>query len=87
MIRLITSHLSIFLFAFPYFNDTLFCVWADRSFSCKGYTLFLWETLLGWDKTQYQIFLMKLRKEIRMRSIHAYLPVRYIWGRKPDTAA
>lgn len=57
------------------------------SFSSKGYTLFLWDKLLGWDRTKYQMFLMQLRKEIRTRNIHSYLAVRYVWGRKPETAA
>lgn len=35
--------------------------------------------------TEYQVFLMGLRKALRNKQIHAYIKVRYIWGRKPSS--
>lgn len=45
--------------------------------------MFIWNNILGWPKEEYQIFLMMMRKELKDRKIHAYMTVRYVWGRKP----
>jgi SAM-dependent methyltransferase len=50
----------------------------------EGYTLFLWNQLLGWPQDQYQNFLMMFRKELRTKGIHGYMTIRYIWARKPS---
>ena len=60
-------------------------VLADIWASYLGFTLFLWDTLLGWDKTEHELFLMQIRKEARKRNIHCYFTLRYVWGRKPQT--
>ncbi|KAF7548443.1 hypothetical protein G7Z17_g7059 [Cylindrodendrum hubeiense] len=50
----------------------------------EGYTLALWNHVLGWPKDEYQIFLMDIRKALRNREIHSYFTVRVVYGRKPE---
>jgi len=38
---------------------------------------------LGWTREAIDVFLVEVRKGIRDRSIHAYLPVYTVYGRKP----
>lgn len=52
----------------------------------EGYTLLLWHNVLNWPKDEYQIFLMGMRQALRNREMHAYMKVRYVYGRKPETA-
>lgn len=42
--------------------------------------------MLNWPKDEYQIFLMGMRKALRNRKMHAYMKVRYVYGRKPEAA-
>ncbi|OLN92291.1 Phosphoethanolamine N-methyltransferase 3-like protein 1 [Colletotrichum chlorophyti] len=53
----------------------------------EGYTLLMWNNILNWPKDEYQIFLMNLRKELRSKSIHSYMMVKFVYGRKPENAA
>ncbi|KND91765.1 hypothetical protein TOPH_03891 [Tolypocladium ophioglossoides CBS 100239] len=52
----------------------------------EGYTMYLWNQVMGWPMDEYQVFLMLMRKEIRSKIIHSYFYVRYVYGRKPETA-
>jgi hypothetical protein len=49
----------------------------------SGYTTHLWHNILGWPKDEYQVFLMSLRKVLKNKYIHAYMNLRYVYGRKP----
>ncbi|KAF7546087.1 hypothetical protein G7Z17_g8663 [Cylindrodendrum hubeiense] len=51
----------------------------------EGYTLLLWHNVLNWPKDGYQIFLMGMRKALRNRRVHAYMKVRYVYGRKAES--
>ncbi|KAI1634773.1 S-adenosyl-L-methionine-dependent methyltransferase [Biscogniauxia mediterranea] len=50
----------------------------------EGYTLFLWNTVMGEDAPGYQESLAYMRRELKSRRIHGYMKVRYVWGRKPE---
>jgi len=52
-------------------------------FFSTGYTLMLWHDVLQWPKDEYEVFLMSLRKAMKDRSIHAYMNIRFVYGRKP----
>ncbi|KAL0943742.1 methyltransferase domain-containing protein [Colletotrichum truncatum] len=39
---------------------------------------------LGWKKEEVQVLLVDLRKELKDTSIHAYMPIYAIYGRKPE---
>ncbi|KAI1080134.1 S-adenosyl-L-methionine-dependent methyltransferase [Whalleya microplaca] len=49
----------------------------------EGYTLFLWNTVMGEDAPGYQEYLAFMRRELKDRKIHGYMKVRYVYGRKP----
>ncbi|OBS20680.1 hypothetical protein FPOA_07019 [Fusarium poae] len=49
----------------------------------EGYTLMVWQQILGWPKDEYQLFLMEMRKSLRDKNIHGYIRVRFINARKP----
>ncbi|KAI0599496.1 S-adenosyl-L-methionine-dependent methyltransferase [Biscogniauxia sp. FL1348] len=50
----------------------------------EGYTLFLWNTVMGENAQGYQESLAFMRRELKSRRIHGYMKVRYVWGRKPE---
>ncbi|KAI0172708.1 S-adenosyl-L-methionine-dependent methyltransferase [Hypoxylon sp. FL1284] len=52
----------------------------------EGYTLFLWNTVMGENAPGYQEFLAYMRKDLKNRRIHSYMKVRYVFGRKPKTS-
>ncbi|KAF4446707.1 hypothetical protein F53441_9640 [Fusarium austroafricanum] len=49
----------------------------------EGYTLMVWQQILGWPEDEYQMFLMDMRKALKNKNIHGYMRVRFISGRKP----
>ncbi|KAI0902030.1 S-adenosyl-L-methionine-dependent methyltransferase [Annulohypoxylon nitens] len=49
----------------------------------EGYILVPWNIVHGEDTPGCQETLAHLRKELKSRSMHAYMKVRYIYGRKP----
>lgn len=49
--------------------------------------MFMWNTVLGRSIEEMHVFLANFRKELRSpRTIHAYLPQRVVYARKPETA-
>lgn len=48
-----------------------------------SYTPKLFEHALGWTAQEIQVFMAKVKKELKDPSIHLYLPVVIAWGRKP----
>ncbi|KAI1379232.1 S-adenosyl-L-methionine-dependent methyltransferase [Hypoxylon crocopeplum] len=55
----------------------------------EGYTLFLWNTVMGENAPGYQEYLAYMRKELKNKKIHGYMRCKYVYGRKPaaSTAA
>ncbi|KAK0649850.1 S-adenosyl-L-methionine-dependent methyltransferase [Cercophora newfieldiana] len=49
----------------------------------QGYTLMLWHDVLKWPEDEYQVFLASVRKAMKDKSIHAYMAIRFVYGRKP----
>ncbi|KAI2470355.1 S-adenosyl-L-methionine-dependent methyltransferase [Annulohypoxylon bovei var. microspora] len=49
----------------------------------EGYVLVPWNVVHGEETPGYQETLAHLRKELKSRSMHAYMKVRYVYGRKP----
>ncbi|KAI2638000.1 S-adenosyl-L-methionine-dependent methyltransferase [Hypomontagnella submonticulosa] len=50
----------------------------------EGYTLFLWNTVVGEHTPDYDDYLARMRREIQNRRIHGYMRCRYVYGRKPE---
>ncbi|KAF4964840.1 hypothetical protein FSARC_7268 [Fusarium sarcochroum] len=50
----------------------------------EGYTLVLAQQILKWPQSEYQLFLMEMRKALKDNSIHGYLYNRFITARKPE---
>lgn len=52
----------------------------------EGYTLFMWKNVIKSDDMEaYQVFLAKMRKELKTPSYHGYMKVRYVYARKPTS--
>lgn len=52
----------------------------------EGYTLFLWKNVIKSDDMEaYQVFLAKMRKELKTPSYHGYMKIRYVYARKPTS--
>ncbi|KAI1099911.1 S-adenosyl-L-methionine-dependent methyltransferase [Jackrogersella minutella] len=52
----------------------------------EGYTIVPWNIVHGENTPGYQETLAFLRKELRSRSMHSYMKIRYVYGRKPESA-
>ncbi|KAI2602730.1 S-adenosyl-L-methionine-dependent methyltransferase [Hypoxylon sp. NC1633] len=52
----------------------------------EGYTLFLWNTVMGENAPGYQEYLAYMRRELKNRKIHGYMRCKYVFGRKPISA-
>lgn len=48
----------------------------------EGYILFMANTI-GWSRTEIQVYVAQLRREIRLGKNHGYYRQRIVWGRKP----
>ncbi|KAK7402563.1 hypothetical protein QQX98_011668 [Neonectria punicea] len=48
-----------------------------------SYTPALFAHSLGWSMDEIQVFMAKVKKELRDPSIHLYLSLYFVWGRKP----
>jgi hypothetical protein len=49
----------------------------------ESYTPKLFGQVLGWPMEDIQVIMAQAKSELRDPSIHLYLPVYFIWGRKP----
>ncbi|PTD08172.1 putative methyltransferase tdiE [Fusarium culmorum] len=48
-----------------------------------SYTPKLFQHALGWKEQEIQVLMAQVKKELRNPSVHLYLPVYIVWGRKP----
>ena len=48
-----------------------------------SYTYGIYSRVLGWDKTEVEVFKAKVKNDFKNPAIHIYLPVYFVWGRKP----
>lgn len=39
---------------------------------------------LGWTNAEVEVFLVNVRKDIQNKKIHAYWPMYFVYGRKPE---
>jgi len=46
-------------------------------------TITLFTRILGWSAEEYQILLAKVHSEYKEQKTHLYLPVCFLWARKP----
>ncbi|KAE8367216.1 S-adenosyl-L-methionine-dependent methyltransferase [Aspergillus caelatus] len=49
----------------------------------EAYTPALFTRVLGWSEEEMQVMMDKVKKELFDRSLHLYLPVHVVYGRKP----
>lgn len=49
-----------------------------------SYTPAVFSRVLGWSDTEIDVFIAKVKKELKDPSIHLYFPIHYVWGRKPS---
>ncbi|KAL6411674.1 UMTA methyltransferase family protein [Ilyonectria robusta] len=42
---------------------------------------------LGWNIEEVHVLMAQVKKDLKDPSIHLYLPVYFIWGRKPETSS
>lgn len=48
-----------------------------------SYTPKLFEHVLGWPMEEIQVLMAQAKSELQNPAIHVYLPVYFIWGKKP----
>ncbi|WYZ42887.1 hypothetical protein EsH8_VI_000586 [Colletotrichum jinshuiense] len=50
----------------------------------EGFTLAPFTRALGWTKEEVNVFLVDVRNDLKDRTIHAYIPIQVVHGRRPD---
>jgi hypothetical protein len=50
----------------------------------QAVSLMLFTNVLGWPVAEVEVLLSQVRKDAKNRDIHAYWPVRAVYGRKPE---
>ena len=50
----------------------------------QGFTMAPFTRGLGWSPAQVEVFLVDVRKDLKDRKIHAYWPIHFVYGRKPE---
>ncbi|KAJ4316288.1 hypothetical protein N0V84_007933 [Fusarium piperis] len=50
----------------------------------EAYTPRIFSTVLGWRDDEVQVYVAKVKKELKDPTIHLYVPVYCIWGRRPE---
>ncbi|CAG9953140.1 unnamed protein product [Clonostachys rosea f. rosea IK726] len=50
----------------------------------ESYTPRLFSTILGWTEEEIQVYVAKVRKDLKDPSIHLYLAIHFVWGKKPE---
>ncbi|EOO00873.1 putative umta methyltransferase family protein [Phaeoacremonium minimum UCRPA7] len=49
-----------------------------------SYTPGMIARVLGWSDPEVQVLMAKVKSELKDPTIHLYLPVHFVWGRKPE---
>ncbi|KAL1986895.1 hypothetical protein VTN96DRAFT_5312 [Rasamsonia emersonii] len=56
---------------------------AQQLQAIQSYSSALFSRVLGWSKPELEVLLAKVRNELMDRSLHMYVPVYFVYGRKP----
>ncbi|KAL1971102.1 hypothetical protein VTN77DRAFT_53 [Rasamsonia byssochlamydoides] len=51
--------------------------------AADSYTPALFSRVLGWTSEEIEVLLAKVRNELKDRSLHMYIPIYFVYGRKP----
>ncbi|KAL1876134.1 hypothetical protein Plec18167_005397 [Paecilomyces lecythidis] len=52
--------------------------------SVESYTPAFFSRVLGWSEEEIQVFMAKIKAELQDKSIHAYIPAYFVYGKKPS---
>ncbi|KAI8648859.1 hypothetical protein NCS56_01501900 [Fusarium sp. Ph1] len=50
----------------------------------ESYTPRIFSTVMGWKEEELQVYMAEVRKDLTDPSIHLYVPIYFVWGRKPE---
>jgi hypothetical protein len=50
----------------------------------EAYTPALFTRVLGWEKTEVEVLVAKVRNELVDKNLHLYVELYFIWGQKPE---
>ena len=61
-------------------------MWKMENFlqGLQGGTIAPFTRALGWTAAEVEVFLVGVRKDIQSRNVHAYFPMYFVYGRKPE---
>ncbi|KAM0499063.1 hypothetical protein ACHAP8_005767 [Fusarium lateritium] len=59
--------------------------YANMNNGLEGLLLALFTRFLGWTADEVMILCSAMRKQIRDRNVHAYIPIYVVYGKKPET--
>ncbi|KAJ4168286.1 hypothetical protein NW754_013620 [Fusarium falciforme] len=50
----------------------------------ESYTPRIFSNVMGWKEEEIQVHVARVRKDLKDPSIHLYVPIYFVWGRKPE---
>ena len=50
----------------------------------QGFAMAPFTRGLGWLPAEVEVYLAEMRKELKSRKIHAYSPIHFVYGRRPE---
>lgn len=59
--------------------------YANMNNGLEGLLLALFTRFLGWSADEVMVLCSAMRKQIRDRNVHAYIPIYVVYGKKPET--
>lgn len=60
--------------------------WQADLMDALGASMAILTRAMGWTPEQVELHLVQVRKDIKNRGVHGYMPIHIVWGRKPKSA-
>ncbi|KAM6524610.1 hypothetical protein FALCPG4_010219 [Fusarium falciforme] len=70
----------------PYYKELGFWCCHNIAGELSGLSMALFTRALGWSPEQVEVFLAKVRTDMKDRRIHAWWPIHVVYGQKPEEA-
>ncbi|KAL6364728.1 hypothetical protein LRP88_00700 [Fusarium phalaenopsidis] len=70
----------------PYYKELGFWCCHNIAGELSGLSMALFTRALGWSSEQVEVFLTKVRTDMKDRRIHAWWPIHVVYGQKPEEA-
>ncbi|EEY23739.1 conserved hypothetical protein [Verticillium alfalfae VaMs.102] len=60
------------------------CFLIEEQQAVDSYTPGIFSRIRGWSQEEIQVHIARVKNDIENPAIHLYMPVYFIWGKKPE---